>query len=126
MSIATLQIKNYQEALETEWLPMHGSEAHGFPLVKHDNFAADILKFNPNEKTSLHIHPGNHILFVVEGGGHLVYGTDTKPLVKGTCYLVPGSTNHRVVADDRGMFLLSIADNHRLVNSVERLDVIED
>jgi quercetin dioxygenase-like cupin family protein len=95
-------------------------------LVKQDNFAADMLHFLPNEKTSLHTHPGNHILFVVEGGGFLTYGDEEHPLVKGSCYLVPGITNHRVSADERGMYLLSIADTHRSVDSEERTEIIEN
>jgi quercetin dioxygenase-like cupin family protein len=105
---------------------MHGSQAHGLALVKQDNFAADMLHFLPNEKTSLHTHPGNHILYVVEGGGMLTYGDEKYPLVKGSCYLVPGITDHRVSADDRGMYLLSIADTHRSVESVERSNIIQD
>jgi quercetin dioxygenase-like cupin family protein len=121
-----LQIKNYLEAEWMDWQGMHGSQAHGLPLVKQDNFAADMLHFLPNEKTSLHTHPGNHILFVVEGGGFLTYGDEEHPLVKGSCYLVPGITNHRVSADERGMYLLSIADTHRSVDSEERTEIIEN
>jgi quercetin dioxygenase-like cupin family protein len=121
-----LQIKNYLEAEWMDWKKMHGSQAHGLDLVKQDNFAADMLHFLPNEKTSLHTHPGNHILFVVDGGGVLTYGDEEHLLVKGACYLVPGTTNHRVSADERGMYLLSIADAHRLVDSKERTEVIQD
>lgn len=124
--MSMLQIKSYLETKCTDWQPMHGSQAHGIPLVKQDNFAADILHFLPGEKTSLHTHPGNHILFVVDGGGTLTYSYEHHPLVKGTCYLVPGSTPHRVSADERGMYLLSIADTHRNVDSKERAEVIQD
>lgn len=120
-----VQIKNYLEAEKLDWKAMHGSQAHGLALVKKDNFAADMLHFMPNEKTSLHTHPGNHILFVVDGGGFLNYGDETHSLDKGTCYLVPGIINHRVSADERGMYLLSIADTHRLVDSKERSEIIE-
>jgi quercetin dioxygenase-like cupin family protein len=121
-----LQIKNYLEAALVDWQEMHGSQAHGLALVKQDNFAADMLHFLPNEKTSLHTHPGNHILYVVEGSGILTYGNEEHPLVKGSCYLVPGITDHRVSADDCGMYLLSIADTHRSVSSVERSNIIQD
>jgi hypothetical protein len=121
-----LQIKNYLEADWMDWQKMHGSQAHGLALVKHDNFAADMLHFLPNEKTSLHTHPGNHILFVVDGGGTLTYGNEEHPLIKGSCYLVPGTTDHRVSANNNGMHLLSIADTHRSVDSIERSNVVQD
>lgn len=121
-----LQIKNYLQAGRMDWQKMHGSQAQGLALVKQNNFAADMLHFLPNEKTSLHTHPGNHILFVVDGGGYLTYGDDQHPLVKGACYLVPGITNHRVSADERGMYLLSIADTHRNIDSKERTEVVEN
>jgi quercetin dioxygenase-like cupin family protein len=121
-----LQIKNYLDAEWMDWQGMHGSQSHGLPLVKQDNFAADMLHFLPGEKTSLHTHPGNHILFVVEGGGFLNYGDEEHPLIKGSCYLVPGITPHRVSADEQGMHLLSIADTHYVVDSKERTEVVQD
>lgn len=117
-----LQIKNYITA--TDWLPMVGSEAHGCPLVKDGNFAADMLRFNAHEKTNLHTHPGNHILFVVQGSGSLVFGNDIHPLTQGTCYFVPGATPHQVIAGEDGLYLLSIADNHQPVDSPKRLEVL--
>mgnify|MGYP003335621286 CR=1 FL=1 len=119
-----LQIKSYLQ--ESNWLPMFGSQALGLSLVKNDGFAADMLRFNADQKTSLHTHPGNHILFVVEGDGWLVFDDDRHDLTKGTCYFVPGSTPHQVIAGSNGMFLLSIADNHRPVDSPERLEILEN
>lgn len=121
-----LQLKNYLEADWMDWKKMHGSQGHGLALVKQDNFAADMIHFLPNEKTSLHTHPGDHILFIVEGSGFLTYGDEEHPLVKGSCYLVPGIVNHRVTADEQGMYLLSIANTHRLVDSKDRSEVVED
>lgn len=116
-----LQIKNYRES--DNWLPMIGSEATGLPLVKQGDFGADMLHFESSQKTSLHTHPGNHILFVVEGGGYLVFNEEKHDLVQGTCYLVPGESPHQVVAGGFGMILLSIADKHCNVDSEERLRI---
>ena len=117
-----LQIKNY--AISSDWLPMVGSQAQGMSLVKDNNFAADMLKFDPHEKTSLHTHPGNHILFIVQGYGYLLFDGNTYNLTIGTCYFVPGNISHQVIADDDGLFLLSISDNHKTVDSPERLEVL--
>jgi len=117
-----MQIKNYLDS--TQWIAMHGSEAVGTPLVKKGDFAADMLHFLPNQKTSLHTHEGNHILFAVEGSGWIDCGVETEPIVKGTCYFIEGSQPHRVRAGDDGLYLLSVANVHKPVHSTERLEVI--
>lgn len=117
----TLQIQNIYDI--DQWLSMHGSTALGAPLVKQGAFAADILSFELGQRTEPHTHPGNHILFVVEGDGWLIFDGEHYLLKKATCYFVPGSTVHQV-GSDGNMFLLSIADNHRPVNSIERLEIV--
>ena len=119
-----LQIKNFLD--DNCWLEMVASEAKGKLLVKDGLFAADMLKFEPGQKTSLHTHPGDHILFVVIGSGLLRYDGLLHELTQYTCYFVPGSTPHQVIAGDSGMYLLSISNNHKPVDSAERLKVVND
>jgi quercetin dioxygenase-like cupin family protein len=117
-----LQIKNYLNS--TGWTPMVGSGASGLPLVKHNNFAADILHFQPNTQTVLHTHPGNHILFVADGSGWLLFDDNLHTLSPGDCYFVPGDTPHQVGTNETTLYLLSIADDHRPVDSPERLQEV--
>lgn len=121
-----IQMKYYKDANIDEWLSMVGSQAKGLPLVKSGNFAADMLKFDRWEQTTLHTHPGNHILFVVEGDGWLDYGDKTYDLTSGSCYFVEGHIPHRVRASSVGMFLLAIANNHYSVDNPDRLEVIRE
>lgn len=117
-----LQKRNYGEV--GEWFSMHGSRGLGMPLVKNGNFGADILSFAPGDSTELHTHPGDHILFVVEGNGFLVFNGDLHNLIRGDCYFVPGAVPHQVGATKSPLTLLSIANDHRPVNSAERLKVV--
>lgn len=117
----TLQICNIADI--KDWLPMHGSTALGAPLVKDGAFAADLLKFEPGQKTEPHTHPGDHILFVVDGDGWLIYGGAYHALTRHTCYFVPGQIIHQV-GSESGMLLMSIANAHRPVDSLERLEVV--
>lgn len=117
-----LQIKNYLNS--TEWKAMFGSQALGLSLVKNNNFAADILHFQPNTQTILHTHPGNHILFVVDGSGWLFFDNAMHVLSVGDCYFVPGNIPHQVGTDNTILYLLSIADDHRPVDSPERLQEV--
>lgn len=119
-----LQITNFLK--DGMWLEMIGSEAKGKELVKDDLFGADMLKFDANQKTSLHTHPGNHILFVVAGDGFLKYEGILHKLIQNTCYFVPGFVPHQVIAGESGMYLLSVSDKHRTVDSPERLKVVGD
>jgi len=121
--MSKLQINNYQSPLH-QWLPMVGSQALGIGLVKDGRFAADMLKFEPGQCTSVHTHPGDHILFVVNGNGFLLYDGDRYDLIEGACYFVPGAIPHQVSATSI-MFLLSVSNDHRTVDSAERLRIIQ-
>lgn len=117
-----MQVKNYLDA--DHWYEMHGSDAIGLPLVKKGDFAADMLNFAPNEKTSLHTHEGDHILFGVEGSGWIDCGNETELITKGTCYFIDGLQPHRVRAGSKGLYLLSVANKHQPVDSAKRLEII--
>jgi quercetin dioxygenase-like cupin family protein len=120
-----LQIKNVNETHPKDYLQMHGSEGRGVPLVKSGFFAADHLKFDPDKKTSLHTHSGNHILIVDGGSGWLDFDGQSYDLTIGACYFVPGQVPHRIRASSNGLTLFAIANQHQAVNSEARLDVIE-
>lgn len=120
-----MQIKNYKFAAASEWKPMSGSDAIGLQLVKHNNFAADMLDFGADQQTSLHTHVGEHILYVVSGHGWLDYANQTHGLEPGTCYFVPGAVPHRIRASAWGLTLLSVANQHQPVDSAARLEVLD-
>lgn len=113
-----LQKLNWQEG--TNWQSMHLSHGLGLPLVGDGKFAADMLRFEPGKSTALHTHPGDHILFVVDGSGYLVFGGTHHNLSQGDCYYVPGSVPHQVGAMGETLVLLSVANDHRPVGSVWR------
>jgi quercetin dioxygenase-like cupin family protein len=114
----SLQKSNYIES--TQQLPMHLSEAKGTPLVKSEDFGADMLAFEPRQSTMIHTHSGDHILFVVSGKGWLLFDGEHCGLSQGDCYYVPGNVPHAVGTQNKSMRLLSIANKHRPVDSVER------
>lgn len=119
-----LKFVNWQKAAPSAWLPMVGSQGQGLPLVKLGDFAADMLRFESQQQTSLHTHPGNHILFVVAGEGVLIFESDRYQLIPGCCYLVPGSIPHQIIAGISGLILLSVSDKHNPVDSPDRLEIL--
>lgn len=119
----SLQKNNYQDPL-IRLVKMHGSTGVGASLVKSGKFAADILFFAEGTSTEMHTHPGDHILFVASGSGFLVFDGHRHDLAQGDCYFVPGSTPHQVGAAQGTLHLLSIANDHRPVDSEERLQIV--
>jgi quercetin dioxygenase-like cupin family protein len=117
-----LQKRNYQDG--GDFVAMVASQGMGLPLVAVDKFGADILRFEPGHKTLMHTHPGDHILFVVKGAGFLIFDGEFYKLSAGDCYFVPGSVPHQVGATIAELLLLSVANNHRPVDSKERLNVV--
>ena len=102
---------------------MHESDASANRLLKQNGFAADLIRFPPGGKVDLHTHPGNHMLFCVDGKGSVQYGEDLLQLLPGDCYLIEGSVPHAVfAAEDTQLTLIAVADDHRDVTSPDRLD----
>lgn len=113
---------------EAESLPvaMHDSDARGRNLLKLGLFAADLIRFPPGGKVDLHVHPGNHMLFCVDGHGRVQYRDEFHKLTPGVCYLIEGSTPRAVFADpDSQLTLIAIADDHRDVSSEDRLELCD-
>lgn len=102
---------------------MHGSQGVGLPLVKYGSFGADMIRLEDGQFTEVHTHPGDHILFVVEGAGYVLFDGKLFPLVEGDCYFIPGGAAHQVGSESL-ILLLSVASNHFPVSSSDRLQVV--
>ena len=121
----TGNLKNFTGKLEFQ---MHNSDATGLPLVNHNMFGADIIRFGPGEKVKKHTHPGDHILFVLKGTGIVEYYDDKYQLSPGVVYLIPEYVPHAIYADDtetNELILLAVGNDHRPVNSKDRLVMID-
>ena len=117
-----LQMRNYRDS--GGFVAMVASQGKGKHLVLSDRFGADMLRFDPGHKTEIHTHPGDHILFVAQGNGFLVFDGTYHSLSVGDCYFVPGAVPHQVGAIADALLLLSVANNHQPVDSKERLHVV--
>lgn len=106
---------------------MRKSDATALPLVARDGFGADVISFGPGQCVERHVHPGAHILFVLEGEGELTYGDERWHLEEGLCYLVPPMVPHAIHADPdsrEDLVLVAVGDDHRPVWSAERLEIV--
>lgn len=106
-------------------LPMHASDAKGLPLLYDGGcFGADVIHFPPNGKVPMHTHPGAHCLFCVGGSGYVHVDRMSYHLTVGDCYLIRDNEPHAVEATCDGLRLIVVGNNHRPVNSKERLNVV--
>lgn len=101
---------------------MAHSDATGLPLLKSGPFGADLIRFPAGGKVDSHTHPGEHMLFVLGGEGRLVLGDAEVNLMPGICYHVPANISHAIFAATE-LTLISVANDHRPVESEERLSV---
>lgn len=107
-------------------LPMHESDAKGLPLLHNgDSFGADVIEFPPMGMVPMHTHPGDHVLFCVAGSGYVTIGISAPDAIsQGDCYLIRSMEPHAVSAGQHGLRLIVVGNNHRPVDSKERLDVV--
>jgi quercetin dioxygenase-like cupin family protein len=104
---------------------MFKSDATGSPLLKEGKFGADVIRFGPREGVANHVHEGAHILFVLKGTGWVVYEGVDHELEPGLCYFVPSWVEHAIRADTE-LILIAVGNDHRPVDSSERLVPVED
>lgn len=109
-------------------LPMHESDAMGLPLLNDGcRFGADLIEFPPHGKVPMHTHPGAHCLFCIAGSGQVTVGRCVPDTITvGDCYLIQSGEPHEVSAGGSGLRLIVVGNDHRPVDSKERLDVVAE
>ncbi len=107
-------------------LKMHSSDATARQLVTDRTglFGADLLRFPPGGRVPMHIHAGDHILFVLGGEGALLYGDgDALELRPGVIYFVEQDVPHEIAARTE-LVLLVIGNQRRPPDDPARLDLV--
>ena len=105
-------------------IQMLHSDATGLPLVSVDGFGADIIRFESGKGVTNHTHKGAHILFVLKGTGFVEYEGTDYPLQVGVVYMIPGNVDHAIKATTE-LVLIAVGNDHKPLDSEERLSVIE-
>lgn len=100
---------------------MAKSDGTGKRLLKDGPFGADLIRFAAGKGVRSHVHPGDHMLFVLSGNGILTFDGQQHAMYPGFCYFVPGTVPHAIEADSE-LTLLSIANQHIDVASDDRLE----
>lgn len=92
-------------------------------------FGADLIEMQPGSAFPLHIHAGDHLLYIIEGPGVVhVDGVDHH-VVKGDTVFVPADYPHgvRTYPDAIGaLILLAVGHPHKHVAATDRMHVVAD
>jgi len=102
---------------------MADSDGTAMPLVKLNEFGADLIRFAPGKRVGLHTHQGDHILVVVSGTGVLTFRGERHALYAGVVYLVPGSVPHAIDAETE-LSIIAVGNDHRDAGAEDRLEVV--
>lgn len=101
-------------------IPMANSDGTGEPLLSQNGFGADVIRFAAGEGVQNHIHPGDHILFVLAGEGLVIYDGEPNALKPGISYFVPGNVAHAIEATT-DLVMIAVGNQHFPVGSEERM-----
>ena len=100
------------------------SQGTGHPLVSYNGFGADIIQFDAGKGVDSHTHDGHHILLVLTGSGIVEYYDEEHDLYPGVVYFIPGNVPHAIRAKTN-LVLIAVGNDHRPVDSKDRLTVVE-
>jgi quercetin dioxygenase-like cupin family protein len=105
----------------TSGVPVHGAPATGLPLHSNGHLGADILHVPAGKQFPVHTHPGDHLLYCLEGTGTISVDGVTYNIIPGDLYMVDGLVPHAVGAGPSDHILVAIGSPHKPVSSPERL-----
>jgi quercetin dioxygenase-like cupin family protein len=128
-------IKN---VLQGEWVHLH--DDHGVELVgirgrigacamtvRGYEIGVDLIEMQPGAAFPMHVHPGDHILFVVSGRGIVhVDGTDHQVTAGETIY-IPAEYTHGVktIRDEPKSFtFIAFGYPHKHLEATDRMTVV--
>lgn len=102
-------------------VPVHGADAVGLNLHTNGHLGADILWVPATKQFPVHTHPGDHLLYCLEGTGTITVGECTYAVEPGDLYMVDGLVPHAVGAGPHDHILVAIGAPHKPVDSPERM-----
>jgi quercetin dioxygenase-like cupin family protein len=104
-------------------IQMAHSDGTALPLLSHNGFGADVIRFAANKGVQRHIHEGDHILFVLSGEGIVEYDGEEFDLTPGIAYFVPGNISHAIRANT-ALVLIAVGNQHQPAGSEKRLEIV--
>ena len=121
-----------------DWLDLHDdlgvpvpgvrgrAGACGITLDGH-GIGADLLELAPGSGFPLHVHPGDHILYGLDGEGTVTVNGVAYVIRKGVTVFVAAEQPHAVggpAGGERALTLIAFGVPHKHISSPERMKVV--
>ena len=120
-----------------EWVPLHddagrvlsgirGKSGAAGMTISGIEIGADLIEMQPGTAFPLHVHPGDHILYVLAGPGLVhIDGTD-HVMNTGDTVFIPADYPHGVKTCGVELVFLAVGYPHKHVSSMDRMKVVQD
>jgi quercetin dioxygenase-like cupin family protein len=102
--------------------------AWGTTVDGHE-FGADLIEMQPGSAFPLHVHAGDHLLFIVSGRGFVHIDGEDHPAVTGDTFYIAAEHPHGVKTDPDfwGAFaFLACGIPHKHITAHDRMTVLRD
>jgi quercetin dioxygenase-like cupin family protein len=134
--ISKAHIRN---VLEGEWVEMVNEEGETLQGIRgrvgtvaltaeETEIGADAIEMQPGSAFPLHVHPGDHILYIIQGGGLVhVDGVDYK-VRKGDTIFIPAEYPHSVKTFDTApspLTFLAVGHPHKHISAKDRMRLVK-
>ena len=87
----------------------------------------DMIEMDPGSGFPLHVHPGDHVLYGVEGRGGVIVNDEFHPIEPGTTVFIAADQPHAVRGPDRDRFrFLAFGVPHEHLSSTNRMQLLEE
>jgi mannose-6-phosphate isomerase-like protein (cupin superfamily) len=132
--IAEDQLRNVLEG--GEWVDMLDSDGKKLEGIRGKNgvsskkldgtmFGADLIEMQPGSKFELHVHSGDHILYIQSGVGAVHINGVNHSVTKGDLIGIPGELPHGVVGPPlvatEPLVIIAIGHPHKHVGASDRM-----
>lgn len=125
---------------EVPWEPMHDEFGNVLDGIRGktgateigsdgEEIGADLIEMQPGSAFPLHTHPGDHILYAIDGRGTVTIDEEPRVLGKGSTIYIAGAYPHNVgtFAEDKEPFvLLAVGHPKKHVSAFDRMKIVSE
>lgn len=108
---------------------IRGRAGVALPTVEGVEIGADLIEMQPGSAFPLHIHPGEHILYVIKGQGCVHVDGRDHTIQEGDTIFVPAEYPHGVKTKDNAadpFLLLAFGYPHKHIGAQDRMRVVTE
>lgn len=124
-----------------QWLPLYDEQGHLLPGIQGKigavgssadgvEIGVDMVEMQPGSAFPLHVHPGDHVLYVMDGAAGLVHiAGEDRHVVPGDSIFIAADSPHGVKtypSADKPLRFLAFGVPHKHVSSTERMRYVDE